>query len=145
MGCKCSEDGYIHLCATSRGDIDINLIDKKIELDDAYSNRIEDLLDINYCPICGQDLRGGDNMKGIETTLAFDTSYFEKGQAFLLEFSSGVKTCALLEYSEPYELKFVSIAKSRLDFTGVDGIYVRIKDIDHVKITKLVPEVGYNE
>lgn len=140
MGCKCSEDGYIHLCATSRGDVDLNLRDKQIEIDDAFLRETKVLLKVNYCPICGQKL-GEDNMKGIITTQGFDTSYFVKGQAYVLEFTKTNKSIVgLLESSETNQLKFATISNNRAYFMGIASIYVRPKDIPDVKMTKLVPE-----
>ncbi len=56
--CKCFEyfGGVYNLTSTDRGEIDLNLIDKQIEIDDYYDKKTYCLLEINYCPVCGEKL-----------------------------------------------------------------------------------------
>lgn len=140
MLCNCTQDGYIHLLGTSRGDVDLNLNDRKIELDDAFDKQIINLLDINFCPMCGKDLRE-DTPEWVKTTRAFNTKYFNVGEAYIIEsLESKKKSHAILESCEEDCLRFIVLTRGTDGYLGATCTYIRPKDINTTKISKLVPE-----
>lgn len=54
--CVCFESSTYELASTDRGYIDLNLLNKQIEIDDYYDKKTYCLLKINFCPVCGEKL-----------------------------------------------------------------------------------------
>lgn len=140
MVCNCFEGGYFTLTGTSRGDIDINLNSKQIELDDVFAKEKEQLLEINFCPMCGQDLR--ENVpEWVKSTKAFNTKYFNVGEAYRVESISSKKIAnAILEDCKEDCLRFIVLTRGTDGHLGATSLYIRPRDINTTKITKLVPE-----
>lgn len=138
MGCKCSEDGYIHLCATSRGDVDLNLRDKQIEIDDAFLRETKVLLKVNYCPICGESLFD-ESPKWVKSTKAFDTKYFNVGEAYKVEnIATDTKCNAILKECSEESLTFFTVSKGGNGFVSSCNLTISTKDIGVTRIKKLI-------
>lgn len=138
MRCDCFEHGYFHLLGTSRGDVDLNLKDRQIELDDAFDKQTINLLTINFCPVCGQDLRE-DVPEWVKSTKAFNTKYFNVGEAYRVESISSKKIVnAILEDCKEDCLRFIVLTRGTDGYLGATSLYIRPKDINTTKITKLI-------
>lgn len=53
--CKCLEK-EIYIVGTSRGEVYLDLNEKQIYMDDFYDKKEYHLLEIKYCPLCGEKL-----------------------------------------------------------------------------------------
>ena len=138
MRCDCFEHGYFHLLGTSRGDVDLNLKDRQIELDDAFDKQTINLLTINFCPVCGQDLRE-DVPEWVKSTKAFNTKFFNVGEAYRVESISSKKVAnVILESCEESCLRFIALARGTDGCVGATSLHIRPKDINTTKITKLI-------